>query len=230
VKRGVFALCTGLLLAGLVPGAILAAAGLDAHSEAVSYGWAGSPAATYAQTFTVGTTGKLTAVDLRLDSTLVTTTADVKIEALDGSGNPNGTALTSGSATVPTATAWVSVALTPYSVTSGHVYALVFTLNAPSSGQWEVYGSITNPYAGGEAMDASNGWHPLQNSTTEDFGFRTFIDPAVATKRATPPPTSTASDTAAGTDGGNPVVLLIAGGLAASAAFVTFRRYGLARR
>jgi hypothetical protein len=226
------------MLVGLVPGAILAVAALDAHSEDVSYSWGGSVAATYAETFTVGTTGQLTAVDLRADSTLVTTTVDVKIEALDGSGNPNGTALTSGSAVVPTSTAWVSVALTPYSVTSGQVYALVFTMHAPSSGEWEIYGSIANPYAGGEAMDGNNGWQALQDVTTEDFAFQTYVDPAAtptatptatAIRGSTPPPTSVAGAPAGGAGNGSPVVLLIAGGIAAAAALVTMRRYGHTR-
>jgi hypothetical protein len=245
MKRAALALCAGLMLLGLVPGAILAVAVVDAHSEDISYGWGGSPSATYAQTFTVGTTGKLTGVDLRLDSTLVTTTVDVNIEALDGSGNPDGTPLTSGSATVPTSTTWVNVALTPYSVTSGQVYALVFTLHGVTSGQWEVWGSIVNPYAGGMAMDGNNGWHVLQNSTTEDFAFRTYVDAAPAAtpsptpfqsfqgatapiRSSTPPPTSTAPTGGAGT--GSPALPLIVAGLATAAAFVIMRRYGFARR
>jgi hypothetical protein len=234
------------MVLGLVPGAILAVAAVDAHSEDISYGWGGSVTVTYAQTFTVGTTGKLTGVDLRVDSIAVTTTVDVNIEALDGSGNPDGTPLTSGSATVPTSVGWVNVVLTPYSVTSGQVYALVFTLHGVTSVEWELWGSIVNPYAGGLAMDGNNGWNPLQNVTTSDFAFRTYVEAAPAatpsptpfqsfqgataspTMISTPPPTSTAPTGGAGT--GSPALPLIVAGLATAAALIIMRRYGLARR
>jgi hypothetical protein len=184
MKRGAIALLTALMLVSLLPGLTVAASVLDQHSEDTSYGWGGNVTATYGQTFTVGMTGSLTGIALSVDAVSVATTVDVKIEALGGTGFPNGTALTSGSAAVPTTSGWVSVSLTPYSVTSGQVYAIVFTMNAQPNGQWEVWGSLANPYANGEAQDGNNGWSALQNVTTSDFAFRTYVDAAASSPSA----------------------------------------------
>ena len=190
MKRLAVPLCAGLLVLGLVPGAALAAPAIDQHSDDISYDWGGTGTPTYAQTFTAGTTGTLTSVDLYLDAVSVATTVDVSIEALDGSGYPDGTVLASGSASVPVAAAgWISVSLSAYSVTSGHVYAIVFSLAGQSGGTWDVLGSIGNPYAKGEALDASSGWHGLQDVTTSDFAFETYVDAKSGTSCATPTPT-----------------------------------------
>jgi hypothetical protein len=225
MKRRALAFGAGLLLLGLLPGFALAAPVVDQKSETVSYVWGGSGVANYAQTFTVGMAGKLTGVDLNLQGVEVATTVDVTIQSLNGSGFPNGTHLASGSATAPATTGWVHFALTPMiSVTVGQVYAIVFTINGQPNAPWEVWGAITNPYAGGEAQDASSGWHGLQDVTTSDFAFRTYVD--AAAKSA--PPTGTAP--VGGTDNSGSSLPLIAAGLAAAAALAIMRRYRLPSR
>lgn len=93
MNRRALALGAGLLLA-LAPGSALAASVVDQKMEVDTTGWAGTATNSFAQTFTVGITGKLTSIDLNLsEATAVSVTA--RISALS-SGSPRGTGLASG--------------------------------------------------------------------------------------------------------------------------------------
>ena len=194
MKRSVLAVSAGLLLLGLLPGSVLAAnpANVD-QVNVVGGATANDGGHQFAQTFTTGKTGKFSSVDLWLGGTGSVT---VDIEAVDGSHLPTGPSLASGTASVGTA-AWVNFAFgAPLDVTSGQMYAIVFTL---SDSQF-TYGSDsgTNTYTAGvgywfntqtsawTALGASEGLPP-------DLAFRTYVDPnTTPAPGSTPPPTSTA--------------------------------------
>jgi hypothetical protein len=201
MKRRVPALLAGLLLIGLVPGAVLAAnpANIDQQS-AVGGANANDGGHTFAQTFTTGKTGQFSSVDLWLGGSGSVT---VNIEAVDGSHLPTGSSLASGTGTIPGSAGWTNFAFgTPLSVTPGTMYAIVFVL---SSSQF-AYGSDngSNAYADGVAYWLNGAtWTALGLSQTlpTDEAFRTYVDPnAPPAPGATAPPTSTAagSSSAAG--------------------------------
>jgi hypothetical protein len=179
MKRRVLALCAGLLLVGLVPGLTLAVnpPNLD-QSNDVGAALTNLGSGTYAQTFTVAKNGMLSGVDLNLQGG---STINVDIKALDGSGDPTGSSLASGSATAgtPSAGAWEHFGLsTPLAVSSGAKLAIVF---AAAYFQW-AYGSDhgTDAYPGGQSLAfISSSWNPPAGpNDPPDFAFRTYVDTA----------------------------------------------------
>jgi hypothetical protein len=181
MNRRALALCAGLLLLALAPGSVLAASVVDQKYEVDSTGWGGTATNYFAQTFTVGITGKLTSVDLRL-SEAAAVPVTVHISGLSG-GVPRGTGLASGSASIQFVN-WYNFALTPpVSVTAGQTLGIVFSLGAGGS----VKGSAPGGYPGGQALikpAASWELHP-----EIDFAFRTYVEKAVATPAPTLKPT-----------------------------------------
>ena len=200
MNRRVLAAGAGLLLLVLLPGSVLAAnpANID-QANAVGGANANDGGHQFAQTFTTGKTGMFSSVDLWLGGTGSLTVA---IEAVDGSNLPTGPSLASGTATVATTAGWVNFAFgAPLAVTSGQVYAIVFTASASQF----AYGSDngTNTYTAGVAYwfnTATSAWTALGASETlpPDLAFRTYVDPnttaapVTAAPGRTLPPTSTA--------------------------------------
>jgi hypothetical protein len=111
MRRGALALFAGILLLALLPGSVLAAAGVDQKNEVSNNTLLDT--GTEAQTFTVGLAGSMNAVDLWVYTATGTATLAVDIEALDGSGFPNGTSLEHGSTSIGTTANWVHIGLTP---------------------------------------------------------------------------------------------------------------------
>jgi len=204
MDRRLLALAAGLLLAALVPGSALAVnpANLDQHQDSTP-DWGGG--VTEGQTFTVGTTGQLTDVGLALAMN-GTETVNVSIQTLNGSSQPSGTILATGSASVTGsdkyAAGWVYFTLSsPISVVAGEHYAIVFsTTNSQFFG---AFGS-TDTYAGGQEWFVQSSAWTDHGYTTYDLAFRTYVQAAAATPAptsratATPPPTSTGAAADAG--------------------------------
>ncbi|WP_244881584.1 beta strand repeat-containing protein [Dehalogenimonas alkenigignens] len=143
--------------------------GIDATGNSF-YMWDGS----LAQTFTAGRTGGLYMVSCFLSNGSAFT-LNVEIQGVTGS-KPNGTVLTSSTANVsasPTTQRWVEVVFaTPYPVTAGQQYAIVWK-NLPFSANINFYYSKTDAYTGGEALVLNgSSW---ESATGPDFVFRTFI-------------------------------------------------------
>ena len=180
MKRHALALCGGILLLGLLPGAALAgnptppsnAANLDQWNNPVT-GFESGPYS-FGQTFTVGKTGMLSGVDLNL-SIYATQIVPVDIYALDGSGLPTGSSLASTQVPLSTTgTGWVHFSFpAPLSVTKNAQYAIVFNTGEQTSAN-----GSTDTYAGGQALTHNGPWAAL--SDPADFAFATFVDTATA--------------------------------------------------
>jgi hypothetical protein len=127
------ALCAGLLLPGLMPGATLAIA-TPVYLDQSNTTYTSNVSGKLAQTFTAGQSGILSQVDLFLASlNSGGATLSVSIYPTDASGTPvtTGTALaTSGIASVPynaSTGVWIEFSFaSPCSVTAGTMYAIVF--------------------------------------------------------------------------------------------------------
>ena len=176
MKRAAIALCGGLVLIGLLPGATLAAAVEDQSNGPGNSYTGGAP---LAQTYTSGLTGSLVTVQLYLASN-GTETDTVALEAVNGSSLPTGVALATASASV-TGTglanpAWHVFSFgSPANVSAGTKYALVMT---PTITQW--HGTIGDAYAGGAAWGFVGGNWAGFGSNLGDFSFITFVDSAVS--------------------------------------------------
>jgi hypothetical protein len=182
------ALCAGFLLLGLLPGVTLAyviPSYLDQSNTTPNSNVSGE----LAQTFTAGQSGPLSRVDLWVASLNNPGggSMSLSIYPTDGAGTPvtTGTALaTSGTTLVPysaTTAAWVSFTFgSPYSVTAGTMYAIVF--NAGGGANIWASGSDTDAYSRGAAWISTPSWvlhaHPL------DFDFRTYLQDSVTTTSA----------------------------------------------
>lgn len=199
MKRRAFALFAGLLLLGLMPGSALALptappANLDLSNGPIDDSDANDNVIALAQTFTADKSGSLTAVDLFMSSDLPVTVT-VSLEATTDA-KPNGTVLATSSGAPSETNAWVHFSfLTPPTVTSGTMYAIVF--NKP--GVSRVF--MAAVYSGGHAWDADGGgvWYSLVVGGSGQFAFQTWLGaPAAA---ATPSPTAapTTAPTAAPT-------------------------------
>jgi hypothetical protein len=187
----VLALFAGILLLGLMPGPALAAETVDQSNEGSNYDLCGP--GTFAQTVTVGRTGKLTSVDLYLEEIIKQYTV-VSIYLLDFTGKPTGLALASKTVSVTTKR-WYHVAFSPQvSFNSGWSFAIVFPVTSHGCG----FGSGTT-YTGGQGLEVNSGsWAPIQGDPNLDFAFRTYMeDGAIPT--AQPVPTPTPAPTAAPT-------------------------------
>jgi hypothetical protein len=229
----------GLLALGAATSALAATGTLDQQhacagdvcNEAAAYPSVNAPVApgntqavTLAQTFTAGVSGQLTDVGLYLgvlggQGVVYPASLEVRIVALDGSGNPNMTAIPLASTSVPIAslpvpgtTAWVEIAFaSPATLVAGTAYAIALGPSPLANAPWMVWqlevssaGAYVN-YAGGEAMGASlpnagswtwnlmYDWVAGSGTGTADFAFRTYVVAAAPTP--TPTPASSAEPT-----------------------------------
>jgi hypothetical protein len=226
----------GLLVLGAVTSAFAASGSLDqqhacagdvCNDESTGYPSVNAPVApgstqavTLAQTFTAGVSGQLTDVGLFIgvlagQDVVYPASLEVRIVELDGSGNPDMSAVPLASTDVPIAslpaagtTGWVEIAFaSPASLVAGTTYAIALGPSPLGNAPWMVWqmdvssaGAYAN-YAGGEAMGASlpnagswtwnlmYDWVTDGGSGTADFAFRTYMVEA----RATPSPKPSAS-------------------------------------
>jgi hypothetical protein len=193
MKRRALALLTSLLLVGLVAGSALAAAAVLDQSTAYGPGHDFGGAVMLAQTFTAGKTGTLTSVDLdmRGSESVTVTLKGATNGILDHNVVPIGAALATATASVTTASmGWVKFSFaSPYAITSGNFYSIVFSPGVASVG-----GSSTN-YGGGRALIYNGSWATVASKYPSggaaDWAFRTWVK--VATPKATPKATPTAS-------------------------------------
>jgi hypothetical protein len=199
MKIRVLALIAGAALVAMIPSTALAVSAVDQSMTNTNNDWL--DLGLQAQTFTVGQTGTLDAVDLYSYMNSGNGTLFVQIEALDGSGFPDGTVLSSGSAATDAVSTFHNVAVSNLAVTAGQHYAIVFWATDLTT-QYNTFGSTTDQYAGGQAlMYESLSWQNVSGSSLIDWGFRTYVDPAAPTTAPTTGPTSapTARPTAAPT-------------------------------
>jgi len=175
MKRRALAVCAGLVLLGLMPGAVqaLVPAGLDQSNDPNldNQHTLGSQA-DLAQTFTAGKSGLLSGVDLYMNGG--NAPISVTIEGTS-SGHPDGNVMaTSGTGTPPSAANWVPFSFAnPPSVTAGTMYAIVFN----TGGSNAIWGS-ENTYPGGQALVANGAsWitHAFLSSPG-DYAFQTFVE------------------------------------------------------
>ena len=184
MKRQALALCAGLLLLGLLPGSALATTTpsyLDQSNTVLNSTATGE----LAQTFTAGHSGLLSRVDLWLASLNDPAggSLSVSIYPTDGSGTPvtTGTALaTSASASVAynaVTGAWIPFTFgSPYSVTAGTMYAIVFNAGGGAN-VWATYSQNSDAYTRGAAWgNGGSSWTSLQTPPVDDFAFRTYLE------------------------------------------------------
>ena len=200
------------------------------------------------QTFTAGVTGTLDAVGVYVSATQplpppavqvqphpAVGNAAIQIRSTDLSGLP-APPLASATPTLGSAPGWVYFILpSPINIVAGTKYAILMWTGAPVILNWA--GDCSNSYPGGEALVFRGGWFSVDGSEAspaycqQDFAFQTYVTaaPRAATAPpATAPPTSTTP--AKDAPNGGPAIPVIVAAFAAAAAFVTMRRYGLARR
>ena len=198
------------------------------------------------QTFTVGVSGTLAQVDMRVGRHDDTVTDPLLFDVRTTSGgipstpNSGGDILASVSipaSTIPTIgtadPAFFSVDLTPFTVpvTAGEVLAIVLRSNAPSNGSYVWVGTggplASDGYASGSAFQrgvfaAGPGpWGSPSGYMNDDLAFRTYV----AVNQAS---TGLAVDPASGTYGGTTTLTatLTAGGAPLSGETVTFALNG----
>lgn len=198
-------LVSAAALLTLASGTALAAAAVD-QSQLVSNN--SELGALDAQTFTVGVTGQLTAVDLRIETaSLATDTATVDIEHVPGTSDPNcgplgcpdGTILAHGSASITTTSALVHFTLTtPLAVTAGQHYAIVFVAASGSEGVSIENGPPPSGLAGGvdsypsgnalyfQTVTSVHFWTYPNGDPASDWVFQTWVDPAAVTPTPAP--------------------------------------------
>jgi hypothetical protein len=184
MRRRALTLFTGILVLGLMPGPALAAGTVDQSNEGGNKSLCGP--GTFAQTVTVGRTGKLTSVDLLLSDTIKAYTK-VSIYGLDFTGKPIGLALAGYTAPVTTAR-WYNVSLSPPGVSfnAGSSFAIVFALTDTGC----AVGS-SGTYPGGQGLEVKSGsWANVKGDANLDFAFRTYVE-AAPNPTAQPVPTPT---------------------------------------
>ena len=147
--------------------------------------WVGvSDAQRFAQTFTAGLTGNLTAIDIAEE--LAGPSATMQITAVDGSGIPTGTVLGTGTVPAATGAGWLTTILdTPVAVAAGTMYAITFVVPSlplisdpfPHPPFLAMEDNGNNVYAGGSEHDLDN---PAYDATNRDFLFRTYVSTAPA--------------------------------------------------
>lgn len=154
-----------------------------------SFGSAIATGATRAQTFTVGTSGLLTEVDValwRFNGTAGDLTVDIRSTS---GGVPNATLVTR---TVPYSSIaaqqpgvltppWLPIDFSsaPLPVNSGDALAIVLHVDSGNAAYNWFGDTITSvghdPYAGGAALSFNGTWGPAIPATSGDFGFKTFV-------------------------------------------------------
>jgi hypothetical protein len=245
----IFALTTSSALA-VPPGT------LDQHQDVTTgggtFGWSNTYA--LAQTFTTAYTGYLQGVSIYIGETTPPNVVpavvgpngvdnDIRIGATTA-GIPGGLTVAHNAAfSIPSSPGWVDWVLsTPLLMATGSTVAIIVQTTGAQFNYWQ--GDCTaDAYSGGAAFVFDPAVGHWESPTTwgtanshvdacqQDFAFRTYMVAAPdATAPPTAPPTSTATVAKSADNGGLGLLLFFAAGLAAAAAFVTARRYGLARR
>ena len=190
MKRAAIALSAGIVLIGLVPGAVMAKPSIDQSYPTCTTGTGGP--SVLAQTFRAGRTGALTEVDLYISKPTTTlVTADILNTSGVGTGAaPGGNVLDHGSASVG-GIHWYKFPLSKkLIVTVGHEYAIELALG--STGYW--CGGASPAYGGGKSWVQNPTWSSLSGT----LDFKTLVDPAVA-PTPSPSPKPTAKPTAVST-------------------------------
>jgi hypothetical protein len=122
--------------------------------------------------FTAGLSGGLDTVSL-YGTTGLGPTWNVTIQAVDGTGQPTGPALATGSAPASSSATWTDITLSPVpSVSTGTMYAIVVATPSP------LWSGTAAPYPGGAA-----------SGFVSDFAIRTYVTlPAAGTTQQAPDP------------------------------------------
>lgn len=157
----------------------------DDNGEQIMYGvlWE-------AQTFTASANYNIGSVKLKLWRFTTPGTITISIRATDGSGQPTGTDLVSGTTNGNTLTSsspgeWREITFSvPYSLTSGDKYAIV--VRATSSAiYWR--NSMVAGYANGNREESGDSGLSWTARTIQDFMFETYaavlISPVITYKR-----------------------------------------------
>jgi hypothetical protein len=183
MKGRLSALGAGLLIASsLVPVMILGpspvlatAAVVDQHSESIPWEW--SLNGDYAQTFTVGKSGSLSAVAIWLFTGINKHVAvQIAIHPLNASGFPNGFPVSTGTASVGDNDDFMEFSMSPANLTAGQHLAIVLHVLGSATNDCAVRGSDSDPYPGGRAEEYRNGaWQGFQLNSITDFAFRTYM-------------------------------------------------------
>ena len=179
--RRVLALAVGLLLTVLLPGSALAESVVDQSNEAPG-SWEGySATIPLAQTFTVGMSGTLTGVDLRLIDS-AGGSVHVSIETIGRQDRlPTGVVMLSADQPVTTA-GWYHFSFpTGLVCLAGGRLAIVIQFGDTQSGASFV---STDKYPGGQALWKGGAWAPF--NVGGDFAFRTYVDTAAPTSTSFP--------------------------------------------
>jgi hypothetical protein len=192
MKRRAFALCTSLVLLGLVPSGALGST-FTVDQKQTNTDLAMGDAYLHAQTFTAGRYGPLESVDLYLSGSSGTMT--VSLQGVTGNPPvPDGTILAQKVLGVPNAApAWIRFDFTSAPIViPGHVYSLfLFPIHVG------LHGSAANLYPRGQSLIFYNGaWAPgptVFTGSPADYAFKTNVGLAAPTptptRRPTPVPT-----------------------------------------
>lgn len=128
-----------------------------------------------AQTFTPGTAHSVDFIDLNINKTNSPGDFTVSIKATDGSGHPTGADLVSCTieeADIPSSHQWVRCFVTPYALSQGTKYAIVFRApNGNVTNTVSVYYTDSDVYANGNkehSIDSGSNW---SGNTSFDFSF-----------------------------------------------------------
>ncbi len=142
----------------------------------------------WSQTFTVGLTGTLTSVDVRIfkDSSSVTDALLFDIRTTSG-GAPTEAdmganilaSVSIAASSVSTTSSLFNVDLTGFglSVTTGDVLAIALRSDDPVSGAYRWQGTLASGYSDGSAFLRVGGTWGNSGNTRGDLNFRTFVEP-----------------------------------------------------
>ena len=130
-----------------------------------------------AQSFTVGLSGMLDQVDLKFGQGTPAPSGPGTVEIRAASGGlPTGPVLATGTMSLGLNPSIFQreIPLTPaIAVTAGQQYAIIVV--SSSSGNYDVRGSSTNTYAGGQASQSSSGGSFTAIPAVADFWFKTYV-------------------------------------------------------
>ena len=138
----------------------------------------------FAQTFTAGSTGLLTDLEVSISNAdHMVTDGVVEIQRVDAEGYPTGMAIASTTFAPNPPNGWLSLSFAaPASVISGTKYAFVATITpseaAPNEYNSYLLANTSNAYGGGDLFESVDG-QPY-GSLDSDLLFRTYVAPRSA--------------------------------------------------
>lgn len=129
-----------------------------------------------AQTFTPSSNHTIARVRLELAREQTTSyTLTVEIQGTDANGNPDGTAIASGTydtANIGDAAGWHDIDLSGASLTAGTKYAIVIKQDGQYADRvYWIYDSLDATYTGGEKQDSSDAGSTWTKDSNSDFMF-----------------------------------------------------------